>query len=224
MTNGSLGGANPDKNYGGAGALMVAGASSGNGIFQTLLKFQLSGAKTQFDAQFGAGNWFVTGISLRLAGNFGTQGAVPNNAIFPAINTGAFGVSWLVNDSWTEGMGSPSAPSIDGLTYNQLSLLTGVGDESLGSFTYVPPGNNISTTWSLLTASGFLADIGAGADASLELFAKDSTISYLFNSRSYGTAGNRPLLTITAIPEPQILGLVSAGVVSLGCFFRKKGK
>lgn len=201
---------------------MVAGSASGNGIFQTLLKFQLLGAKNQFDTQFGTGNWTITGISLRLAGNFATQGGTPNNLIFPTINAGAFGVSWLGNDLWTEGTGSPSSPTVDGVTYNQLSLLTGVGDESLGLFNYIPPGNNVSTTWVLSTPSGFLADIGSGGDASLLLFATDSSVSYLFNSRTYGTAGNRPLLTITAIPEPGTFALVLGGTLAAGCLLGRR--
>src|SRR5262245_34090185 len=76
----------PTANYGGAGALMVSGAGTAKGEMQSLLKFNLAAAKTSFDATFGAGNWFIDGITLQLGTNFGSQGAQPNNPIFNTIN------------------------------------------------------------------------------------------------------------------------------------------
>src|SRR6266850_2517656 len=43
------------NNYGGAGALSVAAANAPQGEFQSVLQFSLSGAKSSFDTQFGAG-------------------------------------------------------------------------------------------------------------------------------------------------------------------------
>src|SRR5262245_50066175 len=65
------------NNYGGAGALMVAKAdltpgtpSTSYGDFKSLVRFDTSGVKAQFDAQFGVGTWHVTSIALTHAANF----------------------------------------------------------------------------------------------------------------------------------------------------------
>lgn len=217
VTSGTASGANPNDNYGGAGALMVAGSASGNGTFDTLLKFDLSAAKTQFDTQLGVGNWTLTNITLTLAGNFATQGAHPNNAIFPTINAGNFSINWLANDTWLEGTGTPSSPTTDGVTFNTLASFTSGSDEALGGFSFSPPGNNVQATWTLGMTSGFVSDITAGSTASLLLAPADSTVSYLFNSRSFGTAANRPLLSLTVqtVPEPASIFYVLAGFASL---------
>ena len=48
----------------------------------------------------------------------------------------------------------------------------------------------------------FVADLAAGATVTLRAAAADPTVSFLFNSRSAGAPANRPVLTLTAIPEP----------------------
>src|ERR1051325_2699813 len=62
------------NNYGGAGALGVASAGSAKGEFQSLLPFDLSGAKTSFDAQFSIGQWSLQSVTLQLTATG------PNNA------------------------------------------------------------------------------------------------------------------------------------------------
>ena len=91
------------NNYGGAGALSVAAPGLASGEFQSVLRFDLSGAKTSFNSQFGAGQWSIQSITLSLTAT------APNNAIFNASAAGQFGVSWMQNDSWTEGAGTPAA-------------------------------------------------------------------------------------------------------------------
>src|ERR1700722_5336980 len=97
-------------NFGGGGTLAISSASSPNGAFDSLLKFNLGGAVSQFNSTYGAGNWQITGMTLSLASNFGTQGAHPNNGIFNNINTGMLGVDWLGYDGWTEGTGGGRGP------------------------------------------------------------------------------------------------------------------
>src|SRR5689334_8158093 len=72
------------NNYGGAGALSVAAPGLANGEFQSVLRFDLSGAKSSFDTQFGAGQWSIQSISLALTAT------APNNAIFNASAAGQF--------------------------------------------------------------------------------------------------------------------------------------
>jgi len=61
----------------------------------------------------------------------------------------------------------------------------------------------------------FSADILAGGTVSLRMFAADTSVSGLFDSRSFGTASARPLLTIDAIPEPTpvTLGLLALSIL-----------
>lgn len=193
VTNGTLNGASATANFGILGALMVAGDSSGNGTFETLLKFNLSAAVSQFNTDYGIGNWSISAVSLRLASNVGVQDAQSNNLLFPAVNGGAYGIAWLQDDSWTE----------TGITYNTLSGFVGV-QENLGAQSYLPPGNNVQQTAVLALAGSMVADAASGGMVSLLLSPADNNVSFLMNSRSYNTAANRPLLTVTAsaIPEP----------------------
>ena len=50
----------------------------------------------------------------------------------------------------------------------------------------------------------------------LYLIAADSSVSYLSDSRSFGATSARPLLTITAVPEPQAVLICLLGT---SCFF-----
>ena len=60
-------------NFGAAGTLVVAPAASVKGEFQSVLKFNLSNAVALFNTNYGAGNWIITGISLQLTSNYGTE-------------------------------------------------------------------------------------------------------------------------------------------------------
>ena len=70
------------NNYGAAGALSVAASGLAKGEFQSVLRFDLSGAKTSFNSQFGAGQWSIQSITLSLTAT------APNNAIFNASAAG----------------------------------------------------------------------------------------------------------------------------------------
>ena len=74
------------NNYGGAGALSVTAPGLSQGEFQSVLQFDLSGAKSSFDSQFGPGQWSVQSVTLQLTATS------PNNAIFNASAAGLFGV------------------------------------------------------------------------------------------------------------------------------------
>jgi hypothetical protein len=63
----------------------------------------------------------------------------------------------------------------------------------------------------LNTAPDFISDISANGTVSLQLAPGDSTVSYLFNNRTYSIPANFPLLSLTAIPEPSALALLACG-------------
>jgi hypothetical protein len=203
VTPGSSGGLSP-KNYGAAGGLAVAAAGLANGEFQSVLRFDLSATKASFDSQFGAGQWSVQSISLSLTAT------APNNAIFNASAAGLFGISWMQNDSWVEGTGTPAAPTSTGITFASLPSFISPGDQSLGTFAF-PGGTSGTVLCPLALTSGLSADATAGSLVSLRFLAADTAVSFLFDSRNFGTASARPLLSIVAVPEPAALSLLALG-------------
>jgi hypothetical protein len=194
-----------NNNYGGAGALGVAAAGLSQGEFQSLLQFNLAATKSSFDSQFGAGLWTIQSVTLQLTAT------PPNNGIFNASAAGQFGLSWMQNDGWTEGTGTPNAPTTTGITFSTLNGFLSGADEALGTFSYngATSGN---LTYSLNLTPSFSADILSGNSLSLRMFAADNAVSFLSDSRSFGTTSARPLLTITAVPEPATSSLAILGL------------
>lgn len=232
LANGSTG--NPvcntncaNLNFGGAGTLAIAPASSAKGQFDSVVQWNTAGAASQFDTAFGAGNWHITNVSLNLASNFGDQGEQPNNGIFNTINTGQFNVQWISNDSWIEGtsggMGSaPGNPPSVTFGNKATTLLTGTS-ANLGTFTYTPPGDNVYRSYSLALDPNLLSDITGGDLASLYFTAADDQVGFLFNARSF--AGNSPQFIITAdvapVPVPAAVWLFGSGMAALAGFARR---
>jgi hypothetical protein len=194
-----------DNNYGAAGGLAIAAPGSTNGEFQSVLRFDLAGAVSSFDTMFGPGQWSLESVTLRLTAT------APNNPIFNGPAAGLFSAQWMQNDSWIEGTGGPSAPTTDGVSFNSLqgTFISPGADEHLGTFSFngATSGN---ASYPLGLPAAFVTDLAAGGAVSLRLLAADGEVSYLFNSRNFGMAANRPLLTVTAVPEP--------GVLTLGAF------
>jgi len=196
------------NNYGGAGALSLAATGLAKGEFQSVLRFDLSTARASFDNLFGVGQWSMQSITLFLTTTS------PNNAIFNSSAAGQFGVSWMQNDSWTEGAGTPAAPTTTGITFSSLASFTSAADEALGTFSF-GGGTSGTAAYSLSLTPGFEADATAGNLVSLRLFAADSVVSYLFDSRSFGTTSFRPFLSIVAVPEPGPIALLATGAALL---------
>ncbi|HSU53983.1 MAG TPA: hypothetical protein VLT36_08005 [Candidatus Dormibacteraeota bacterium] len=206
------------NNYGAAGAVAVAAPGSAQGEFQSVLQFNLAGAKTSFDSQFGAGAWTIQSVTLQLTA------VPPNNAIFNASAAGQFGLSWMQNDGWTEGTGTPQAPTTTGVTFSTLNNFISGADESLGTFSYngATSGNN---SYSLNLTPGFSGEVLSGSTVSLRMFAADNAVSYLSDSRNFPTTTARPLLTVSVVPEPGVSGLLFLGACVAGArFIRRRGK
>jgi len=205
---------NASSNYGAAGGLSVAASGLAKGELQSYMKFDTSSAKSAFDTTFGAGNWTVQSVTLQLTA------ASPNNPIFNSSAAGQFSATWIPDDSWTEGTGTPSAPGSTGVTFNaQPSLAGAVG---LGTFSFSGTTSG-QTIYTLSLASGFAADVSGGNLVSLHLLAADSVISGVFYSVNNTTVANRPVLSITAVtPEPATLALLAVG--SLLAARGKRGK
>ncbi len=199
----------PSNNYGAAGGLSVAASGLPNGEFQSVMMFDASSAKSNFDSTYGAGHWTIQAVTLQLTA------AAPNNPIFNASTAGQFSVQWMQNDSWTEGVGTPNLAGTTGVTYTTLPSFLGAGDQAAGTFSFNGVATSGQTTYGLTLASGLVADLASGSSVSLRLFPADSSVGYVLNSRNFGTAASRPILSITATPEPATLALLAVGTVLL---------
>ncbi len=215
VNSGNSNGGAADKNYGGAGALVVSATGSAKGEFQSFLKFDGSAIKTSLDTTYGAGLWTIQSITLQLTA------AAANNAIFDTPVAGNFNLLWMAIDTFTEGTGTPAAPTTDGITFNDIATYSSVNDQSLGTFSYAG-GTSGAATCTLTLSSGLLADISNGTAIGFHLSAADATVSYLFNSRSIGTAASRPTLTVTAVPEPGSIAFIGLGLAGLGVFHHRR--
>jgi len=213
-----LNAANPTLNYGAAGTLAIASSSSAKGEFDSVLLFNTASAVSQFNSTYGAGDWTITGLTLSLSSNYGIQGEQPGNALFNTVNAGSFGIDWLSDNAWIEGTGSgtgtPGYPGNSMVTFDSIpTLLSGTVD-SLGDFTYTPPGNNnnVYLNYSLPLAANLDASAAAGGNLSLYFFAADNQVSYLFNSRSYSAGHPELTLTVEPTPEPATVALLTAAL------------
>jgi hypothetical protein len=191
-------------NFGAAGTLAIAPASSGKGEFQSVIKFNLAAGVAQFNAAYGSNHWSVSSVALELTSNYGGAGVQPNNPIFNTISGGQFVIEWLSGDDWLEGTGTPNLPTTDGVCYNSLPGLLTQLRETLCTNTYTPPGNNIHVIWPLPLATNLVTDICGGGDVTFRFYAADNQVGYLFNSYKYGR-DNEPLIHVVAAPLLKIL-------------------
>ncbi|MCI0349403.1 MAG: hypothetical protein L0Z53_08255, partial [Acidobacteriales bacterium] len=204
--------ANPSNNYGGAGAVHISAPGLAKGEFQSLFRFDVSSAAASFDASFGVGNWSLESASLQMTAS------LPNNPLFNASAAGTMAVTWMQNDSWMEGAGTPMAPGASGVTWASLPTFLSAADQSLGTIGF--DGTTSGTkVYALTLASGFISDVNAGSLSSILLSTAngDTSVSGLFTSRSNVIEANRPVLTLTAvaIPEPSAGLLLFLALVSI---------
>ncbi len=212
-----LSGASPTLNFGGAGTLAIAPASSAKGEFDSVIMFNTAGAVSQFNTTYGVGNWAISGFTLSLASNFGTNGAVPNNGLLNTVKGGNFGIDWLSYDNWVEGTGGGTGAANGAVGFNSISTLFSAGSDSLGTYLYTPPGNNVYANYSLPLDVNLMADATAGGVVSLYFYAADTQVSYLFNSKEF--VSNHPELTITAAPVPEPTSIALQAALLVGFLF-----
>ncbi|HWD91033.1 MAG TPA: hypothetical protein VG938_01660 [Verrucomicrobiae bacterium] len=204
------GGSLSSSNFGGAGALSLSASGLPQGEFQSVLKFSLAGAENSFNAQFGVGQWTVQSVTLELTSS------PHGNSIFNNIAAGRFNVSLMQNNSWVEGTGTGGTPTSDGISFDSLLgvYINNAADQGLGTFSF-PGGSSGQNAYTLALSSGLVSDVMSGDDASLRLFAADSTVSYLFSSRSGGAPAAQPTIVVeaTAVPEPGSVLLCAAALI-----------
>jgi hypothetical protein len=156
--------AHPDNNYGAASALGVSASGLPKGEFDSVIKFDLSTAKSGFDALYDAGQWTIQSITLKLTAT------APNNSIFNGFGAGSggtnvnfagqFSIKWMQNEtvSWAEGNGTPNtASTTGGITFNTLPTFLGGADETVGTYSFNGATSG-AVTYALGLTSGFTAD------------------------------------------------------------------
>jgi hypothetical protein len=204
-----------NENFGAAGTLAVSPASADKGQYQSVLEFNFANAIALFNTAYGSNDWIVTGITLTLTSNYGTNGVQPNNRIFNVISAGNFVIEWLSDTNWVEGTGTPALPTMDGVTFGDLPELLSGPCAILCTSTYTPPGNNVPVTYTLPLDTNLVAEVVSGVNSTLLFYAADNQIGYLFNSHEYGR-GDEPLINVTAAPFMEIVSCnFTNGVFSL---------
>lgn len=217
-----LSSANPNSNYGRAGALSVAAGGLPRGEFQSLIRFDLSTVRSQFDILFGAANWTIQSAELRLNRELISGG----NNLFNTSAAGQLGVSLMATTNWVEGTGTPQAPGATGVNFNSLPTLISGSDQTLGSFAFNGATTGVAS-FPLSLTPGLRGNINSGAITSLRVLPLNATISALFTSNNNSSAADRPLLVIdavAAIPEPSSFTCLGVFFASIGIFVAARGR
>jgi len=193
--------AEPTRNFGATGALAVAGPEAVNGLgqqqgqFDSLIQFDAGQAVSAFNSQFGAGAWHFTGATLVMQ-----EDGAPANTLYNR-GPGQFTVSWVSNDNWLEGSGTPQFVTEgvgNEMTWDfMLSLIGSATVSTLGVGTGAGVSGPVATNLNL--APSLLADLNNGAAVTLHLSPITTTLGYTFFSRDYaGNPAFRVTLQLTA--------------------------
>jgi len=204
----------PTVNFGTMGAMEIAVPTvAQNRTEESLIQFNTGTPESEFNADYGVGNWMVTGVSLKLYSNFATAGQQPGNTSFNQIAAGGFELDWLSDNNW----------SATAITWNNIaSVLPGTGNnalDSLGDFNFLASGTS-PNTWTLGLDPNLLSEITSGSPVSI--FGQPtagSTVGYLFNTLN----NNPPVLNVTVAPapEPTTWALLVSSLAGLGAVRRR---
>jgi hypothetical protein len=191
----------PNQNFGTLAAMEIAGPTAAqNRTEETLLQFNTASMESSFNADYGAGDWEVTDVTLSLFSNVSTDGTQPNNSSFNKIAPGGFELDWLSDNNWSQ----------TAITWNNISsVLPGTGGNtmaSLGDFDWLANGAS-STTWTLGLDPNLVNDIDGGGQVTIfGQPAAGSTVGYLFNTA--GLNGAELNVTVAAVPEASAMALI----------------
>ncbi len=207
----------PNSNFGSQGAMEIAAPTAAQPRTQmTLLRFDTAALQAGFDADYGAGNWAVTGVSLSLFSNVALAGTQPGNNSFNKIAAGGFEFDLLSNNNWSE----------TAITWNTLPTIL-PGPTNFNSLT--PLGNYVwdatgaaSSVWTLNDAQPLVDAINAGSTVTiLGQPTVGSTVGYLYNTLTSNPGFLN--VTVAAVPEPSTAALILGflGLTAGSRFFRR---
>jgi hypothetical protein len=198
-------------------------ANPSMGEFQVVARFYPSNAVAQLDAQYGVGDWFITGLALKLT----ISDNVAGPGMFNAPGTaGQYNVSWMPNDGgWVQGNGyiNQGDGSHDPVASpDNFTNLTGDGLQSilssnpavvLNTLNFVMQGMLVPVTNSLTaTNAAFLAALANTQPTTLLFNAADDQVAFNFASHLYGDdRGDNEYsaqVFVTASPRPPPLGQI----------------
>ena len=129
----------PTMNFGTLGAMEIAAPTGAQSrTEEALLQFDTSAIESGFNSDFGAGNWAVTSVTLKLFSNVSTAGTQPGNSSFNKIAAGQFELDWLSDNNWSQ----------TAVTWNNLSRIRSVISTGWPMAPAAPPGHwDWTATW-----------------------------------------------------------------------------
>jgi len=207
----------PGVNFGIRGAAEIAAPTASQPRTEiVMLRFDTSGLKAGFDAEYGVGNWTVTLVWLTLFSSVAQAGQQPNNASFNKIAAGGFEFDLLSNNNWSE----------TGITWNTLStILPGANNNtltSLGTFVWDANGE-ASSTWTLDTDPTLSGKIYNGDEVTIMgQPTPGSTVGYLFNTLTVDPGYLN--VSVMAVPEPSTPVLIAGFACVAACLRRRYAK
>jgi hypothetical protein len=199
----------PTYNYGGGGALSVSGSNPTtgnptNGAFDSFISFNTAATVSTFNSTFGTSNWVITSATLNI-----TRNQNPGSALFNSGN-GSFEIRWIANDTWTNGSGTPMAPTTNGICYNQeSSYLNTNTDTNIASFDFT---GNVTMSIPLALPAPFVTNMQAGGEVGLFVTAINTNMALVFySSRFAGNTSVLPNIVISAMAQPVISAINRSG-------------
>lgn len=179
----------------------IEGSDNGSFASYGATRFDIAGIKAQFDAAYGAGNWQVDAVDLKLTqsnASFTRDGAVEvyfsSNDSVSLANDGSSPVRW-------DGANLPSG--LDG-NFQQVELLAG--------YNFVEVSTGFVEVRSLSLGAAFLNDILTDSTVTMVLTPNDAPVAATYAGITNSTYAG-PTLSITAslIPAPGAAALAGFG-------------